>query len=390
MTNRGISLLESLLVLAIAAILVGVVTPMAFSLLDNRREEAALAQLESFKAALVGDPRIITGEARTSFGYLGDLGTLPANLTDLWIQGSQPAFTFNTTLKAGAGWAGPYLDPGIAEFLDQLSLDPWGSSIQWTRPDEVSSLGATVKGRLVSPGPNKVLGDGDDLKLEIFDTEMLSKVIGFVRDGAGNLMPGATVEINYPQNRALVSQSVQTGAHGDYAFDNIPFGVRSITVKPRLVAVPDTAVTIGGNGDTVEVLVQNFAAADITLTSLTLFYDVAAFYETVRLDNQVVFNSNNPRGASGQLISFTGSPVTVLGTGLVSGESFPVRIQSPVTQVDDLNVGLAAKKGGIVKLKVERFRDVSSGAGTAVDVTGISFQVDFSDGSTIFFTPTRK
>ncbi|MGH9339136.1 MAG: hypothetical protein ACRD1R_06015 [Acidobacteriota bacterium] len=391
MKQKGISLLESVTALAVIAIIVGAAAPLSITFLDNRREAETLDQLETFKRAIIGDPRIISSEARTSFGYLGDLGNLPASLTDLWINGTQPAFAFDSTLKTGVGWAGPYLNTQVLEFLNQIALDSWGNPIDWTRPDDSSgAIGKTVKGRLVSPGPNKILGDSDDLKVEIFDTETLSKVIGFVRDASGNLMPGATVEINYPLNGVLTTQTLQTGINGDYIFDGIPFGVRSITVKPRLVAVPDSAVTTGGGGDNVEVLIQNFSAADIILSSLTIIYEAVAFYEMVKLDGQVVFNSNNPRGASGQFIDFSGNPFTVTGTGQISGESFPVRIQSPVTQVADLNIGLAAKKGGTFKLKIEKFRDLQSGAAAAVDMTGISFQIDFSDGSTVFFTPIRK
>ncbi len=96
----------------------------AFSLFTQpfaaERENETLEKLVALKQAIIGDPRIITGEARTDFGFMGDTGSLPASLNELWILGSQPVFSFDTSIKLGTGWAGPYIQVPPLEWFDDM------------------------------------------------------------------------------------------------------------------------------------------------------------------------------------------------------------------------------------------------------------------------------
>ncbi|MBI3076007.1 MAG: type II secretion system protein GspG, partial [Deltaproteobacteria bacterium] len=371
------TLLEVVLGLAIFSILVGMLAPALFSVRQSAREREAVNRLEQFKRGIVGDPRIVTREARTAFGFFGDMGNFPANLDDLWMKNGFPAFSFNSTLKAGSGWAGPYVDPGISEFLDTLKKDPWGSDYQYTVADGSSAAtGEPIKAKIVSLGPDRQAGTSDDLTVEVFTRDLLSKAVGYVRDANGNLMAGATVTINYPLNGAMTTQTVQTSTNGFYEFNIIPFGNRSIKIEPRLIYVADSAVTVGGAGNTVKFLISNFASANISITSFKAEFDspvspLPSCFKTLKIAGQTNYDSENPRLCSGDTVSFSGSPVTVTGTGSVSGQTSPLRIQTPVTEVADLNVGLAAKKGGTIKIEMQQFKDAVSGAATAVDMTGV-------------------
>src|SRR5438876_11266950 len=115
MSSRGFTLIETTLSLGILAlVLTGGILLMFRNLSDNRAQDT-LDKLIQFKRAIVGDPRIVTKESRTDFGYVGDVGNVPASLTNLWIQGSAPSFTFDPTSKLGAGWQGPYVPIGPVE-----------------------------------------------------------------------------------------------------------------------------------------------------------------------------------------------------------------------------------------------------------------------------------
>ncbi|MBI3076011.1 MAG: hypothetical protein HYY85_03330 [Deltaproteobacteria bacterium] len=394
------TLLEVVLGLVIFAILVAMLTPALFSVRQSAREREAVDRMELFKRGIVGDPRIVTREARTVLGFFGDMGNLPANLDDLWMKNAFPTFTFDSTLKAGAGWSGPYVDLGLTEFLDALKKDPWGGDYQYTVADGSSvATGEPIKAKIVSPGPDRQLGTSDDLTVEIFTKELLSKVVGYVRDANGNLMAGATVTMNYPVNGVMFSSTVQTSTNGFYEFDTIPYGNRSIKIEPRLIYVADSAVTTTAAGDTVNFLVSNFASSNISITSFKAEFSspvapLPACFRTLKIGGQTKYDSESPRLCTGNLVSFPGSPVTVTGTGSVSGQTAPLRLQAPITEVADLNVGLAARKGGTILIEMQQFKNAVTGLATAVDMTGVSFKVTLGDGSPngsiLFFTPVRK
>ena len=249
----GFSLIEAIFTLAIITILsVGLVS-VSGAAFNSVRRAATDDHLRSLERAISGDPVIVLNEARTSFGYVGDMGTLPVNLEDLWVKGSQASFSFDTSKKAGAGWTGPYLDTEIVEFIDGTGMDAWGTDLSYDNtPFSDSDFGANALGMLASFGPDGMTGGSDDITLHFFDAAIQSRVQGFVRDDTKNGVPGVGVTVNYPQGGALTSQTLLTDSLGYYFFTGIPFGNRSLTIEPRLVLAPDTAIVTGLNNDTVE------------------------------------------------------------------------------------------------------------------------------------------
>src|SRR5207244_8580605 len=194
----------------------------AFWGVADSREQETIEKLKQLKRAIVGDPRIVTKESRTDFGHVGDIGSVPVLLTDLWIQGTQPAFTFDNTAKMGAGWQGPYIPIGPVDTFNQLALDGWGFPIQYIAGAGSSAVtGQQYNARLISVGPNGAIGGGDDLTMEIYKTEMSSTVVGYVRDAQENPLTGVNVKMNYVANGMSTSQSLQTDATGAYTFTDI-------------------------------------------------------------------------------------------------------------------------------------------------------------------------
>ncbi|MGH9339135.1 MAG: carboxypeptidase regulatory-like domain-containing protein [Acidobacteriota bacterium] len=375
--------------LAVLAILVGTLTPLTIRLMDDQRTHSTLTTLDNLKRAVSGSPVVIIDEARTAFGYLGDMGNLPSTLEDLWILGTQPNFTFNSTLKAGAGWNGPYLEAGVISYLESLDRDAWGRTLIYSTGSFTDAeTGAAAEGKIASLGPDGVAGTNDDLTLLFFKTEIKSRVLGFIKDDKTNPVAGASVTINLPQNGTLTTVSVFTNSDGFYQFTDIPYGNRSITIEPKLVLAPDTALVKGANLNNIEFVVKNFSNQDITISTFKAIYTSSpqAFYETLKIKGRNKFNSNNPRAGSDTLIDFSGDPETITGSGALA-ESFPIRIQSPTTEVEDLIIGKIGK-GGSAKVEMLNFRDAATGNAAEVDMTGVTFEVHFSDGSIIIFTPT--
>ena len=60
-------------------------------------------------------------------------------------------------------------------------------------------------------------------------------------------------------------------------------------------------------------------------------------------------------------------------------------VSSQFFQIPDIRISTVGS-GGTLKIELENFDDVQTGNGAAVDMTGVTFRVDFSDGSVTFFT----
>ncbi len=388
--RRGFTLLEAVVSLGVITIVAAGAASVLSQPLEADREDETIQKLVSLRNAIVGDSRIVTKESRTDFGFVGSMGSLPVSLEDLWIRGAQPIFTFDTTLRMGSGWAGPYFSVlGVDEFFD-IALDAWGNTIVYEVATGVSaSTGQTYRARLISYGADADVGGGDDLTVEIYETEVFATVAGYVRDASGNPLTGVTAIINHPSSGSPATMTTQTDLTGAYSFSDVPFGNRSLEVKPALVYVAGTAFAKGGSSNDVEFVIQNFSANDIVMTNLNSEYDVTAFYEKIKIGNSTVFNDSSDRAASGETIIFSSSK-TIKGTGSDTGIISSVRVQSGFTLALDQNVGQSAQAGATKRVKLENFKDVESGGGTDVDMTGISIQVTFSDGSIVIFSPERK
>ncbi len=380
-------MIELIVVLAIIGILAGTITPFVLMNLHKERKVGTVAELKEIKYGIIGNPEVVTKEIRTDFAYIGDMGSMPSKIEDLYQKDTQPAYSYNTTKKTGAGWKGPYIDPSLVENLASLKLDVYGNEYTYDDTEFTdSTTGATVSAKIVSKGADGVTGGDDDLSAYVYKPEAFSKVVGTIVDEQGKRVPAVTVKMNYPSNGTLTTATTTSDSQGHYEFTDIPYGNRSITIEPGLGFAADSVTISGSQDENIAYRITNFSASDITINSFIADFTVTptAFYETLVIGGTQVFNSTNPRAASGQEITF--ADITIAGSGAsVEGKTFPVRVQSPLTQVEDLNIAGAVSKGTTITIEMETFRDQQSGGGNLTDMTGVTFDITFSNGSRTLF-----
>lgn len=118
MKNRGVTLIEVIIIIGIIAILAGALAPLVYKTTETTRYKRAQKELESLYKAVLGN-----GE--NYFGYLGDMGKFPDPLSQLYVRSTQPPPVENPAGSGVyAGWRGPYISPSNSD--NTGIFDPWG------------------------------------------------------------------------------------------------------------------------------------------------------------------------------------------------------------------------------------------------------------------------
>lgn len=168
--RRGMTLLELIVVVAVLAVLAGMVVPLLQDTVETAQETGVRASLAALRDAVMGRPE--------RPGFHTDLRRLPTTLAELWVNPDTdpgpgvilkyPAFDINTRV----GWHGPYLlAPGgsyavnpAAGFTidygnpgDPAVPDPWGRPIVMQRPTVGTIAERELYARLVSAGADGIL-----------------------------------------------------------------------------------------------------------------------------------------------------------------------------------------------------------------------------------------
>lgn len=124
-STRGFTLMEIMIVLAIIALIAGVIGPKLFANVDKAKVQTAQTQVKMIKGTL---------EALRL-----DVGRFPTEAEGLAMLNTPPADE-----KLKARWRGPYLD-------EDLPKDPWDTPYQYSvpgsngQPFALYSLGADKK-----------------------------------------------------------------------------------------------------------------------------------------------------------------------------------------------------------------------------------------------------
>jgi len=162
----GMTLLELVVVVAILAIIAGLVVPLIGGITDSARETATMTDLVTLRNTISG--------TREHPGYLTDNRKLPATIRDLFYKPMGfPDYDKNTHL----GWRGPYLANSTGQYAivpaagftldygdagDPAIIDGWNRPIVIQRPTVGSAAEQTAYTRLVSAGPDGILNTKAD------------------------------------------------------------------------------------------------------------------------------------------------------------------------------------------------------------------------------------
>ncbi len=131
LNERGITLIDVILTIIIAAILVSVAMRSVTKLSETAKTEETKQELEELEYAIVGNPQMFNDNTRADFGYTGDVGALPSNLDALF---SNPG--------GYATWKGPYVKRRFEQDANDYKVDAWGTNYSYSGGVTVTSSGS--------------------------------------------------------------------------------------------------------------------------------------------------------------------------------------------------------------------------------------------------------
>lgn len=408
--DAGFTLVQAVLLLGLAALAAGLLIPLSSQLLGIERKARTEAQLQRLKAAMVGDREVSRGLDRSAFGYLGDFGRLPESLPQLLHPSGQPMFDVRADRRLGAGWRGPYLLPATMDDTVRVHRDAWGRSLRWTKHDP------PVDGRvgvLRSAGEDGEMNTGDDVVVPVLRTETVSDTVrGVVADTAGAPLNNRAVTLTLRRDGALVDTTVFTDNSGRFTFRNVPLGRSLVRLGTgsgasggggRLELVPGSAVDTTIQGDkTVQFEIFNPGDTEVVITALTATYNTTAFYRWVRSERpgrtqKELFDAQEVGGpwpGSGDPVPFQ-QPDTIPPVGqTIESEVAPLArtflVDGPLIELDSLLLADAGESDigeeAATTIILREFRPNARGQGQPVNMTGVDFTLEWSDGSVMSFT----
>ena len=400
--EKGLSLIEVIIILAVMVVLVALLVPSTVQILTGARRNVTLDEMENLKKAMIGDPDLKTSGVRSNFAYLGDMGNLPSTLDDLVTQGAQPAYAFASSKGVGAGWRGPYITLGPGSDAASHRVDAFGNDYTYSGTDYVNGQGQTVDAKVVSLGADGVTGgtgNDEDVTLETLAAETTATVTGYGFGLDGNPLDAATVTINYPANGTLTSATTTTDSAGFYQFTNIPFGIRSVSFNPKLLYVPGSAKATTTAWNTVEFRVANLSNTNITVGTLQATFGATAYFRNALWNSAAGYTctSSNPIGSGETILTANFTDQTA---ALDATPSPPTRVAVDASNVQVPDIKILGS-GTEARIELVQFRTaggtcaISGGpSGSAVDMRGVSFSVTLFDPSNnivgvLNFTPVQ-
>ena len=213
MRNRGFTLLELVVIIAVLGILAAAVTPTVMNEIMDTRVNATRTEAQGLHEAMVGAP----SADGTRFGFVGDIGRLPNTLAELATQSGLPSYSTSNVRSIGMGWRGPYINSGA-------------SATDYQR-DAFGRLFVLNSGQVRSYGPDGIANNTDD----IVYPPTAPVVTGTVAITVKTITGGKTVvdPSNYRVDLYYSnggSEAVVSDSNAPFTFANVPMGLHAARV----------------------------------------------------------------------------------------------------------------------------------------------------------------
>ncbi len=214
-SQSGFTLIELVITIIVVGIITGVAVINMSSSLDTAKYESTKSELDELAYSIAGNPALIGNGTRTDFGYVGDIGNLPLNLSAL-VQNP----------GSYATWNGPYLDRSDTTST-AYKKDGWG--VDYTYSDTlIRSTGSGANIDKVFAASRSVL--------------LSNTVTGYVVD-ASHSMPGTiyrdslSLRLTYPNGAgATTTSTTNPDSKGSFTFTGVPIGNHTLAA----IYIPDS------------------------------------------------------------------------------------------------------------------------------------------------------
>lgn len=251
--KSGYSIIELLVVIVIISIITAVALKSLRTVSDTSRVEKTKKELEQLAYGISGDPNVTSGGARTSFGYVGDVGGMPPDLDALV---ANPG--------SFATWKGPYLRddylPSSGSGNTEFKIDEWGTAYNYSGNTISSTGGSSTITRKVANSVNDLVYN--TVAVTVTDQALVPpgntgkdsvQIVLTHPNGAG----GMNTKTRYPAKDGFVAiDSVPVGQHTlkvIYTPQNDTL-TRKLTVNPGEIATVNVSLfrtiwaSTGGGG----------------------------------------------------------------------------------------------------------------------------------------------
>jgi general secretion pathway protein G len=238
--SDGFTIIEILIVVTLVAIVAVASIDVITDTLNETRFQKTVDKMHQIANAMTGNSTLKENGARTSFGFLGDIGAIPTaaqGIAALITNPGLPSWAVNTTVGFGIGWNGSYLTGGDSG--TDYTTDGWGNSLVYepnASPPELVSYGAD--------GAAGGTGFNQDITVTLPTTTTTATVSGYVTDHYTAYTGSVDVQLNMPNGSGVLSQVLYTvtAPTGYFTFSNVPFGTRSITAYIPSQGSPTTTI----------------------------------------------------------------------------------------------------------------------------------------------------
>ncbi len=219
-SKKGYSLIELMVVIIIISIIAAVSVKTLMTSSNTVRTERSKDEMDELAFAVAGNPDLVSGGTRSDFGYVGDVGSMPASLDALVINPG-----------GFATWNGPYLkDDYLAASggaNSEFKVDDWGSGYIYSSGVTITSTGS---GQTITRKIANSVGDLLYNSVAVTVTDINQSPPGPIYKDSINVL------LTYPNGTGgTVTIARAPASDGFVQIDSVPIGLHSL----RTVYLPD-------------------------------------------------------------------------------------------------------------------------------------------------------